>query len=50
MTEVFVDRKYLDFGISNEDHGRVLNEGLLRQKFSYGATGVAYRRYRLEIN
>lgn len=50
MTEVFVDRKYLDFGISNEDHGRILNEGLLRQKFSYGATGVAYRRYRLEIN
>ncbi|MDE6296403.1 MAG: hypothetical protein K2L89_01020, partial [Muribaculaceae bacterium] len=36
------DREYFDFGISNEDHGRYLNAGLLRQKFSYGATGVSY--------
>lgn len=42
-------RAYFDFGISNEDHGLYLNEGLLRQKFSYGATGVAYTRWSLKI-
>lgn len=42
-------RRYFDFGISNEDHGRYLNRGLLRQKYSYGATGVAYERYYLEL-
>lgn len=49
MTERYADRKYFDFGTSNEDSGRYLNEGLLRQKFSYGATGVAYNRYRLDL-
>lgn len=47
--ETFAHCRYFDFGISNEDHGRVLNEGLLRQKCSYGATGVAYMRYFLKI-
>lgn len=29
--------RYFDFGTSNEDGGRVLNEGLIRQKASFGA-------------
>ena len=41
--------RYFDFGTSNENHGYYLNEGLLRQKFSYGATGVAYQRFELEL-
>lgn len=41
--------RYFDFGTSNEDGGAVLNAGLLRQKFSYGATGVACDRYYLEL-
>lgn len=45
ITERYAEKAYFDFGISNEDHGRYLNEGLLRQKFSYGATGVAYMKY-----
>lgn len=45
INDLFADRDYFDFGISNEDHGRYLNEGLLRQKYSYGATGVVYSRY-----
>ena len=45
----YSERSYFDFGISNEDHGHYLNEGLLRQKFSYGATGVAYQRWYLEL-
>ncbi len=45
----YSDKAYFDFGISNEDHGLYLNAGLLRQKFSYGATGVAYQRWELKI-
>lgn len=36
---------YFDFGISNEDHGTVLNAGLNRQKTSYGASGVCYSKW-----
>lgn len=32
--------KYFDFGTSNEDHGRILNEGLIRQKSGFGARGT----------
>lgn len=49
MGENYADRQYFDFGISNEDHGRILNAGLLRQKFSFGATGIAYPRYSLKL-
>lgn len=40
---------YFDFGISNEDHGRVLNSGLYSQKASMGASAVAYPRYMLRF-
>lgn len=45
----FADRRYFDFGISNENHGLYLNAGLLRQKHSYGATGTATLRYHLKL-
>jgi hypothetical protein len=41
--------RYFDFGISNTDQGRVLNEGLIRQKEAFGASAVVYDFYRLEI-
>ena len=34
--------RYFDFGISNEDHGHYLNEGLVRQKFRLGGRGIVY--------
>lgn len=49
ITDCYAGRAYFDFGISNENHGLFLNEGLLRQKFSYGATGVACRRWELNL-
>ncbi len=49
ITETCKTRRYFDFGISNEDHGRYLNAGLLRQKYSYGATGTTYTRYLLKL-
>ena len=41
--------RYFDFGTSNEDGGRVLNEGLIRQKASFGARAVAYTSYLIQI-
>lgn len=49
ITETFRDRAYFDFGTSNENGGLYLNAGLLRQKFSYGATAVLHRYYRLKL-
>lgn len=39
--------RYLDFGTSCERDARVLNQGLLAQKSSYGARGVVYDEYLL---
>lgn len=49
ITIEYAPRAYFDFGTSNEEHGNYLNEGLLRQKASYGATGVAYNRYNIAL-
>ena len=38
-------RRYFDFGISNEDHGRYLNEGLVRQKSRLGGRGITYNTF-----
>lgn len=46
----FCDRRYFDFGTSNENHGLILNEGLLNQKYSMGGTGVAYSIYEIVID
>lgn len=42
--------RYFDFGTSNLDSGRILNEGLVRQKCSFGARAVAYTAYILSLN
>ena len=49
IREVFARRRWFDFGISTEDHGRTLNAGLLRQKTSYGAGATVYTRWRLDL-
>lgn len=50
MSRVYASRAWFDFGTSNEENGRVLNRGLLRQKFSYGGSGVVYPRYYLRLS
>ena len=47
---MFTQNRYFDFGTSNEEGGHYLNAGLLRQKYSFGATGVAYTRWHLDFN
>ncbi len=43
------NKKYFDFGISNENNGYYLNEGLISQKESFGGRGVVYDCYELEV-
>jgi hypothetical protein len=40
---------YIDFGISTENGGSVLNEGLLFQKEGFGARGVVYDVYEIVL-
>ncbi len=49
INEIYTSHPYFDFGISNENRGQYLNRGLLRHKASFGATGVAYNRYFLDL-
>jgi hypothetical protein len=39
--------RWYDFGISNEDRGRVLNEGLYFYKSSFGGGSVVHEQYQL---
>lgn len=41
--------KYFDFGTSNEDSGRYLNENLIFQKEGFGGRGVCYDTYEYEL-
>ena len=41
--------RYFDWGISTEQAGRWLNDGLVQNKESYGARGVAYDLYELDL-
>lgn len=49
INDIFADRRYFDFGTSNEDGGHYLNAGLLSNKTSLGATATAFTRYRLDL-
>lgn len=50
VNEVYSEKKYFDFGISNEQQGKVLNTGLIAQKEGFGARAVAHDFYELRIN
>jgi len=50
IKDVYKDKKYFDFGISNEDDGKYLNTGLIAQKEGFGAKAIAQDFYELEIN
>lgn len=49
INEVYQNKTYFDFGISNEDSGRYLNVGLISQKEGFGARAVVHDFYELEI-
>lgn len=49
ISKVYKDKKYLDFGMSNENKGKYLNLGLIAQKEGFGAGSVVYDFYELDI-
>ena len=49
ITREFSAWRYLSFGISTEDEGRRLNEGLLHSKEAFGARGVVHDVYELSV-
>jgi hypothetical protein len=49
ISQVFNTKRYFDFGISTEQGGRYLNEGLIFQKEGFGARTVVYDSYELKI-
>lgn len=49
IKDVYADKRYFDFGISNEDAGQTLNTGLIAQKEGFGAHAVVQDMYEWEI-
>ena len=49
ISQVYAAKSYFDFGISTEQGGRYLNEGLIFQKEGFGARIVVYDAYELKI-
>lgn len=43
-------KTYFDFGISTENNGQFLNEGLISQKEGFGGRTICYNTYNLEKN
>ncbi len=48
INKCYTDKEYFDFGISNENKGRFLNEGLISQKQEFGGRAIAYDFYELK--
>lgn len=49
INDRFNDGRYFDLGISTEDNGRRLNEGLIHMKEGFGARAVCYDTYALGL-
>ncbi|MET0760356.1 MAG: GNAT family N-acetyltransferase [Flavobacterium sp.] len=45
LTEVFKEKRFFDFGISNEEQGKKLNGGLLFWKESFGTSTIVHDFY-----
>ena len=50
LTDVFKNKKYFDFGISNENEGKNLNNGLSYWKESFGASTIVQDFYEVKTS
>lgn len=50
LTQVYDDKRFFDFGISTEEGGTVLNEGLSFFKEGFGARGIVHDFYEVSID
>ena len=49
INDIYKNKRYFDFGISNENQGRNINSGLLNWKQSFGASAIAHDFYEIEV-
>jgi hypothetical protein len=49
ISDVYATKRFFDFGISTYDEGRMLNDGLARNKESFGGRTVVYDHYALDL-
>lgn len=45
----YIDHRIIDFGISTENDGYYLNEGLIAQKEGFGGGAILFNHYRLDL-
>ena len=45
----YSNKDYFDFGISTEENGYLLNEGLVTQKQEFGGRGIIYDFYQIKV-
>jgi len=50
LENVFTEKRYFDFGISNENNGKTINEGLLYWKEGFGSFIKTQRFYTIETS
>lgn len=50
ICDIYRDEKYFDFGISTEQQGHILNEGLIFQKEGFGGRGICYDCYEITLS
>lgn len=50
INDYYLNKRFFDFGISTEQHGRYLNSGLIQNKESFGATAVVYDFYEMDVS
>lgn len=49
INQLYANKKYFDFGVSTENEGIYLNEGLATQKQEFGGRGIVYDFYELKV-
>ncbi|KPH90385.1 GNAT family acetyltransferase [Pseudoalteromonas undina] len=49
VKSVYISHRFFDFGISNEQQGQYLNEGLIAQKEGFGARAISHEFYEITI-
>lgn len=50
ITKRFKDKRYFDFGVSNENNGKNINEGLLYWKECFGGRSIVHQFYEVETS
>lgn len=50
INDIYKDKKYFDFGISNEDNGRKINQGLLEWKEGFGGRSFSHDFYKIQCH